>query len=56
MPIILERDQIASWLTGDAGTDMLRAADNGVLQEHAVSMRVNSSKADENDATLIEQL
>ncbi|HRF09053.1 MAG TPA: SOS response-associated peptidase [Xanthobacteraceae bacterium] len=55
MPIILERDQFSSWLEGSAGVEVLRAADDDVLQEHAVSMRVNSSRADENDPTLIER-
>lgn len=53
MPVILERDQFASWLTGSAGVEFLRPASEDVLQERAVSMRVNSSRADENDATLI---
>lgn len=53
MPIILERSQFASWLAGDTGTEVLKPADEDVLEEHAVSMRVNSSRADENDASLI---
>lgn len=56
MPIILERDQFAQWLSGSAGTEALRSAHNGVLQEQAVSMRVNSSRADENDGSLIDAI
>lgn len=56
MPIILERNQFSTWLSGSAGTEMLRTADNSVLQEHAVSMRVNWSRADENDSTLIDAI
>ena len=53
MPIILEREQFEPWLSGSAGKEMLRPAENRILQERAVSTRVNSSRADENDATLI---
>lgn len=53
MPIILEREQFITWLTGGAGVEVLKPAEEGVLHEHAVSMRVNSSRADENESTLI---
>jgi putative SOS response-associated peptidase YedK len=56
MPVILEPDQFEAWLTGAAGVDMLRPAANDLLQRHPVSKRVNSSRASDDDATLIEQV
>lgn len=56
MPIILEREQFASWLTATAGVEELKSARDDLLQERAVSTRVNSSRADENDVTLIAPL
>jgi len=53
MPIILERNQFSDWLSGNAGTEVLNAASDGIMQVHAVSTRVNSSRADENDRSLI---
>lgn len=54
MPIILERHQFEGWLNAGLGTEALRPSGNDVLRQHAVSMRVNSSRADENDATLVD--
>jgi putative SOS response-associated peptidase YedK len=54
MPVILEQDQIEKWLFGKSGDEVLKPAPEGTLQEHRVSRRVNSSRADENDETLIE--
>lgn len=54
MPIILEQDQFTDWLNAKSGTEVLRLAANDLLQQRPVSTRVNSSRADTNDATLIE--
>lgn len=54
MPVILEKDAIGDWLLGVSGVDVLKPALPGTLVEHRVSRRVNSSRADENDETLIE--
>jgi putative SOS response-associated peptidase YedK len=54
MPVVLEHAQFSAWLSGAAGTEILKPANDGVLREHAVSMRVNSSRADENDTKLIQ--
>ena len=48
--------QIVHWLTGDMGVEELRPAPNDYLQRWVVSKRVNSSKADKDDATLIEPI
>lgn len=56
MPVILEKDQFDGWLAGDLGTEVLRPADDHLLQMTAVSQRVNSSRAPDDDATLIQAL
>ena len=54
MPAFLTEQQFASWLSGEAGTEHLKPVPNGYLQRWLVSKRVNSSKADADDQTLIE--
>jgi putative SOS response-associated peptidase YedK len=54
MPVILEQNQIEDWLFNKSGVEVLKPAPEGTLREHRVSRRVNSSRADENDETLIE--
>jgi putative SOS response-associated peptidase YedK len=54
MPVVLEEDQFAPWLAGAAGTELLKPAADDVLQRWPVSKRVNSSRADAEDATLID--
>src|SRR5476651_1959170 len=58
MPVILEAKDFEQWERGDmkdAGALMEPAAED-VLQMWPVSMRVNSSRADGDDATLIDRL
>ena len=54
MPVILEPDQFKSWLSGEAGLEILKPAAERLLVKQPVSKRVNSSRADGDDATLIE--
>jgi putative SOS response-associated peptidase YedK len=54
MPVLLTEAQFAPWLSGEAGVGMLKPTPNDYLQRWAISKRVNSSKADADDATLIE--
>jgi len=54
MPVFLKEPQLAPWLSGEAGAEYLMPAPNDYLQRWPVSKRVNSSKADPDDATLIE--
>jgi putative SOS response-associated peptidase YedK len=56
MPVLLAEEQFAPWLSGEAGAEFLRPAPNDYLQRWPVSKRVNSSKADADDATLIEPI
>jgi putative SOS response-associated peptidase YedK len=56
MPAFLSQGQFAPWLSGEAGAGMLKPAPNDFLQRWPVSKRVNSSKADAEDATLIDKV
>lgn len=54
MPVLLQPDQFDHWLSGTMTIEELKSAPNDYLQRWTVSKRVNSSKADKEDATLIE--
>jgi putative SOS response-associated peptidase YedK len=55
MPVFLSEDHFAPWLNGEAGAEVLKPAPDDFLQRWPASKRVNSSKADADDATLIEK-
>ncbi len=54
MPVLLKPEQFDHWLSGAMGVDELKPAPNDYLQRWPVSKRVNSSKADKDDPSLIE--
>jgi putative SOS response-associated peptidase YedK len=56
MPVVLEPDQFEPWLSGGAGAELLKPTGSDVLQRWPVSKRVNSSRASDGDATLIDPL
>jgi len=56
MPVLLTQEQFEPWLSGKAGVDLLKPAPDDLLQKWPVSKRVNSSRADDNDATLIDKI
>ena len=56
MPVLLTEKQFEPWLSGEAGMEYLKPAPNDFLQRWPVSKRVNSSRADAEDATLIERV
>ena len=56
MPVLLKPDQFEHWLSGRMGVDELKPIENDYLQRWPVSKRINSSKADSNDPTLIEEV
>jgi putative SOS response-associated peptidase YedK len=56
MPVLLTQNQFEPWLTGQAGLEMLTPAPDDLLQRWPVSKRVNSSRAPDDDATLIEKI
>jgi putative SOS response-associated peptidase YedK len=53
MPALLTEAQFEPWLSGEAGAGILKAVANEFLRRWPVSKRINSSKADAEDATLI---
>jgi putative SOS response-associated peptidase YedK len=56
MPAFLMDEQFAPWLSGEAGAEYLKPAQNDYLQRWPVSKRVNSSKAGADDPTLIDKV
>ena len=56
MPVLLQPEQFDHWLGGDMGVEELKPAPNDYLQRWPVSRRVNSSKADKDDATLADPI
>ena len=56
MPVLLTEDQFDPWLSAEAGIEYLKPAPNDFLQKWPVSKRVNSSRADDDDPTLIEKI
>jgi putative SOS response-associated peptidase YedK len=56
MPALLTSEQFDPWLSGKAGVEVLKPAANDLLQKWPVSKRVNSSRASDDDATLIEKV
>jgi len=54
MPVLLKPNQFEHWLSGNMGVKELKPVENDYLQRRAVSSRINSSKADSNDPTLID--
>jgi putative SOS response-associated peptidase YedK len=54
MPVLLKHEQFEHWLSGGMSVEELKPVENDYLQRWAVSKRVNSSKADSNDPTLID--
>jgi putative SOS response-associated peptidase YedK len=56
MPVVLEPDQFEPWLRGRAGMEVLKPTANDVVQKWPVTKRVNSSRASDDDATLIDPL
>jgi putative SOS response-associated peptidase YedK len=57
MPVLLEEKDYEAWLSGKAGVDLLKPADENMLQKWPVSKRVNSSRTpDDDDPTLIDKV
>jgi putative SOS response-associated peptidase YedK len=55
MPVLIELKDFGPWLSGEAGTELLRPAPDDQLRLWPVSMRVNRS-GNVDDPTLIEQI
>ena len=54
MPMLLSEEQFEPWLSAKAGTEILKPAPENAVQMRKVSRRVNSSRADDSGATLID--
>jgi putative SOS response-associated peptidase YedK len=56
MPVLLAEEDFEPWLSGSAGLELLKPAPDDLLQSWPVSKRVNSSRASDDDATLIDRV
>jgi putative SOS response-associated peptidase YedK len=56
MPVIVVEKDFEPWLRPEAGAELLKPASNDLLQKWPVSKRVNSSRADDDDPTLIARM
>ncbi|MPZ39782.1 MAG: hypothetical protein GEU95_17330 [Rhizobiales bacterium] len=56
MPALLKPGQFDTWLNGEMGAKDLKPIDNDYLQRWRVSKRVNSSRADAEDHSLVESI
>jgi putative SOS response-associated peptidase YedK len=56
MPVLLQPKDFDAWLTGHAGIERLNPAANDYLQMWPVSRRANSTRAPDDDATLIDRV
>jgi putative SOS response-associated peptidase YedK len=56
MPVLLTEQEFEPWLSGAAGLELLKPAPDDLLQRWPVSKRVNSSRAPDDDPTLIERI
>jgi putative SOS response-associated peptidase YedK len=54
--VILKAGDFDAWLDRSAGAELLKPASNDLLQRWPVSKRVNSSRTDDEDATLIDPI
>jgi putative SOS response-associated peptidase YedK len=55
MPVLLGENDYEPWLSGAADKELLNPAAEDLLQRWPVSKRVNSSRAPDDDATLIDK-
>jgi putative SOS response-associated peptidase YedK len=56
MPVLLAEKDYEPWLSGKAGLELLKPAAEDALQKWPVSKRVNSSRAPDDDPTLIDKV
>jgi putative SOS response-associated peptidase YedK len=56
MPVLLAERDFEPWLSGGAGPELLKPADDDLLQRWPASKRVNSSRAPDHDPTLVDRI
>ncbi len=56
MPVVLDKADIGPWLSGEAGTEILKPAAENRLRMWPVSRRVNKTGTGDDDPTLIAEV
>ena len=56
MPVLLAENDFDSWLRAEAGIELLKPTSDDLLQKWPVSKRVNGSRADDDDPTLVDKI
>jgi hypothetical protein len=56
MPVVLDQADIGRWLTGEAGTELLRPAGEDRLRMWTVSRRVNKTGTGDDDPTILDEV
>ena len=56
MPVVLDKADIRSWLSGESGTELLKPAAEDRLRMWPVSRRVNKTGSGDDDPTLIDEV
>ena len=56
MPAVLNKADIARWLNGEAGTELLRPAAEDRLRIWPVPRRVNKTGSGDDDPTLLDEM
>src|SRR6266436_2447349 len=56
MPVVLDKADVRRWLSGQAGTELLKPASEDRLRMWPVSRRVNKTGSGDDDPTLIDEV
>lgn len=56
MPVLLHREDFDGWLSGTAGTEVLKCAPESALREWLVSTRLNRTGVGDDDPSIIEPI
>jgi len=55
-PVVLDKAEFALWLSGTAGTELLKPIADDRLQMWPISRRVNKAGTGDDDPTLIDEI
>jgi putative SOS response-associated peptidase YedK len=56
VPVVLDKADVGPWLSGEAGTELLKPAAENRLRMWPVSRRVNKTGTGDDDPTLIAEV
>jgi putative SOS response-associated peptidase YedK len=56
MPVVLDKGDVGPWLSGAAGTELLKSAPDDRLRMWSVSKRVNKTGTGDDDPTLVDEV